>query len=92
MSPMAHLATHLARLFLLCFTLLLEVGSLGDSLVLFLGLVGIFLHHIGSRTSLSSSSVFVFCPRLLLNIQRANDILNRELMPLMFQRSGKVPP
>jgi hypothetical protein len=86
---MAHLATHPAMPFFLCFPLLLEIGARGDSLVLALGLVAFFLHHIGSRSSLGSTSVFFFCPRLLLNIQRANDILN---MPPMFQRSGKVRP
>jgi hypothetical protein len=88
MSPVAHLTAHPARVFLLLLLplllpLLLEVGSLGG-FVLSLRLVGIFLHYVGSRFSLSSTSVFVFCPRLLFNIQRTNDILNKEFMPLIF--------
>jgi hypothetical protein len=40
---MAYLATHPTKDFLLRFPLLLEVGDLGDSFVIFIRLVGIFL-------------------------------------------------
>ena len=44
----------------------------------------LLLHQIGARTSLDLFSAVVLCPRLLLNTQRANDISNTELLPLMF--------
>ena len=81
------ISTHPAGSFLHLFPFLLEVGSIGD-VVLFLGFVSIFLHHVGRIISLNSRSVFVLSTCLLFNIKRANEILNRKLMPLMFQRSG----
>ena len=75
-------------------TLLLKVGIVLDT-VLSLGLVGVevlLVHHVGNRSPFGPFSVRVFCPRILLNTQMANDILHREFTPLMFQSGGKVPP
>jgi hypothetical protein len=68
-----------------------EVASVGD-FVLSHGIVGIFLHYIGSRTSLCSFSSCDLFPCLLFNIKRSNETLNRDLLPTVFQRSSKVPP
>ena len=94
-----------AFFFSLISLLLLEVGRLyglvlsfelvfSFELVLVLEFVGLeilLLHHIGSGSSLINFGTCVFCSRILFNIKSPNEILNRKLLPLMFQGSSKVP-
>ena len=70
----------------LCFTI---------KLALVLELVGLevlLLYQIGTRTSLNTSSTVVLCSRLFFHIKSANEIQNRKLMSLVFQRSSKIIP
>ena len=74
-------------------TLLLEVGILLDTrFPLGLVEVGVLLYKICDRSSLIPFSVRVLCSRILLDTQMANDILNWEFTPLVFQSCSKVPP
>ena len=57
-----------------------------------LGLVGLevlLVYHVGTRSSPGDPSTCVFCSLLLLKIKSANEIQNRKLMSLVFQRSSK---
>ena len=87
--------------------ILLEVGRMGRLvlciklsfplrfLLVVLGLVGLevlLMYHVGTRSSLGDPSTCVFCFRLLLKIKCANEIQNRKLMSLVFQRSSKIVP
>jgi hypothetical protein len=81
--------------------LLLKIGCLFNLcgvllLVLLLVVVGfitvVILYHTSTRSSNNSFFVSVFCPRLLFNIQRANEISDAKLLHLIFQKSGKVRP
>ena len=57
---------------------------------LLVGVLRIFLHHMGTRTSLNSFlATDVLCSRLLFNIQRANELGNAKLLSLMFQGLAK---
>ena len=49
------------------------------------GVLRIFLHHMGTRTLVNSFlAMDVLCSRLLFNIQRANEVGNAKLLSLMF--------
>jgi hypothetical protein len=81
--------------------LLLKIGCLFSLcevllLVLLLVIVGfirvVLLYHIGTRGPNNSFSMSDFRPRLLFNIQGANEISDAELLSLMFRRSGKIHP
>ena len=75
-------------LFLVLLLLLKRSGRLLFEFLLEFLLVGvlrIFLHHMGTRTSLNSFlATDVLCSRLLFNIQRANEVGNAKLLSLMF--------
>ena len=61
----------------LLFELLLEF--------LLVGILKIFLYHMGTRTSLNNFlAMNVLCSCLLFNIQRANEVSNAKLLSLMF--------
>ena len=86
---MSRLATSEAFAFFLLL-LPLKMGSVllfEFLLVFFVGILRIFLHHMGTRISLNNFlAMDVLCSSLLFNIQRANEISNVVLMSLMFQR------
>ena len=80
-------------------TILSIIPRLATSVLLFefllefllVGVLRIFLHHMGTRTSLNNFlAMNILCSRLLFNIQRANEVGNAKLLPLMFQRSSKI--
>src|SRR6266508_2419488 len=104
-SPMSRITANMTNSLLLI-SFLLEVGRLKHlvlsikfsfalKLVLVLKLVGLeilLLYQVGTRLSLTSSSTCVFCSRLFFHMKRPNEIRNRKLLSLMFQRSSKIPP
>jgi hypothetical protein len=62
--------------------------------VLILELAGLevfILYHVGTRASHGTSSICVFCSRLLFHIKRPNEIYDVKLLSLMLQRSSKIP-
>ena len=89
---MPRFAAGVAIVFLLVLLLLKRSsGLLFEFLLEFLlmGILRIFLYHMGTRISLNNFLVAdVLCSRLLFNIQRTNEVSKS----LMFQRSSKVYP